>query len=258
MKYTVSVEREYGKQKEYMLDVNKLDRNQSELDAVEQEKAAITLENRDQRLEYDQELSEKIQIAVESSRLEYEHSFRRAERLDNKVYILLTVCGFIFVLLTTAINRVSEIDVFAIWNALIALYDVSLILSIAGTVALLLILISSLSGKKFKRYDSFAILEKNLISSMDRRTFSIYTIMKYEKARDFNNDIVSKQYKKVNHAVYLLIFVVIMLMIVTILGNFVPTRDNIDQTTEAVMLDNAMDTVGITQLESEEKSVQTK
>lgn len=125
MKYTVSVEGEYGKQKEYMIDVNKLDRNQSEPDAVDQEKAAITLENRDQRLKYDQELSEKIQIAVESSRLEYEHSFRRAKRLDNKVYTLLTVCGFIFVLLTTAINRVSEIDVFAIWNALIALYDVS-------------------------------------------------------------------------------------------------------------------------------------
>ena len=58
----------------------------------------------------------KYTVAVESSRLEYEHSFRRAERLDNKVYILLTVCGCIFVLLTTAINRVSEIDVFAIWN----------------------------------------------------------------------------------------------------------------------------------------------
>ncbi|MDD6824955.1 MAG: hypothetical protein PUE12_02365 [Oscillospiraceae bacterium] len=83
----------------------------------------------------------KYTVSVESSRLEYEHSFRSAKRLDNKVYILLTVCGFIFVLLTTAINRVSEIDVFAIWNALIALYDVSLILSIAGTVVLLLMLI---------------------------------------------------------------------------------------------------------------------
>lgn len=216
MKYGVMVAVEPGKENKYVIDVNPIfdsatavHKNEEQLDKSEKN----TL---------DLELTEKIQIAVDSSRLEYEHSFRRAERLDNKVYILLTVCGIIFVLLIGAISKISEIDIWAIQNRIVAAYDILLLLSIIGTVILLMILIYSLSGKDFKRYDTCRILENNLIQKVNLKTMARYTIMKYEIARDHNNRIISKQYKLVNLAVKLLIIIVIMLMALAILGNIVP------------------------------------
>ena len=207
---------EPGKENKYVIDVNPIFDSATAVHKNEEQS------DESEKNTLDLELTEKIQIAVDSSRLEYEHSFRRAERLDNKVYILLTVCGIIFVLLIGAINKISEIDIWAIQNRIVAAYDILLLLSIIGTVILLMILICSLSGKDFKRYDTSRILENNLIQKVNRKTMARYTIMKYEIARDHNNRIISKQYKLVNLAVKLLIIIVIMLMALAILGNIVP------------------------------------
>ena len=216
MKYSVMVAGEPGKENKYVIDVNPIFDSATAVHKNEEQS------DESEKNTLDLELTEKIQIAVDSSRLEYEHSFRRAERLDNKVYILLTVCGIIFVLLIGAINKISEIDIWAIQNRIVAAYDILLLLSIIGTVILLMILICSLSGKDFKRYDTSRILENNLIQKVNRKTMARYTIMKYEIARDHNNRIISKQYKLVNLAVKLLIIIVIMLMALAILGNIVP------------------------------------
>lgn len=225
MKYNVSVETETRETSIYVIDVNAV--YESGIDELQKE-----AKKENQADLYDQELTEKLQIAVDSSRLEYEHSFRRAERLDNKVYILLTVCGFIFALLTGEINKISEIDIGSIQYTVIAVYDIVLLLSIIGTVLLLLILIYSLSGKDFKRYDTNKLLEKNLISTVSRKTLARYTIIKYEVARDYNNRIVSKQFKWVNRAVKLLILIVVLLMLLTILGNVVPTQNYLNKQVE--------------------------
>lgn len=42
-------------------------------------------------------------IAYSALLSEYDHCVQRAEKLDNKVYILLTVCAFLFVLLTSVL-----------------------------------------------------------------------------------------------------------------------------------------------------------
>ncbi len=217
VKYDVFVE-EAGKYHKYVIGVENT--NRFEIPKVES-----TLKDEINK-EYDQELMEKIQIAVEFSRLEYEHSFRRAERFDNKVYILLTVCGFIFVLLTGAINRISEIDVFDFNDPLILAYDIVMALSIVVTILLLVVLIHSLSGKKYKRYDSYKILENDLLSDKyNLKTFAKYTIMKYEKAKDYNDQIVTKQFGRLNIAVWLLIVVVVFLLSLTVFGNTVPIKE---------------------------------
>lgn len=235
MKYNVSVEAETEEERKYVIDVSPV--SDLEVTAPQNEEQVAELGEDT----YDQELTEKIQITIESSRLEYEHSFRRAERLDNKVYILLTVCGFIFVLLTGAIYKISVIDVFDVCDPLIAIYDFVLVLSIVGTVVLLIILILALSGKEYKRYDSFKILEKNLISDVDRKTLAKYTIIKYEVAKDYNNKLVSNQFKRINMAVRVLIAVVILLMLLTILGNVVPTKSaEIDNTKSETAVDEAV------------------
>ena len=161
---------EPGKENKYVIDVNPIFDSATAVHKNEEQS------DKSEKNTLDLELTEKIQIAVDSSRLEYEHSFRRAERLDNKVYILLTVCGIIFVLLIGAINKISEIDIWAIQNRIVEAYDILLLLSIIGTVILLMILIYSLSGKDFKRYDTSRILENNLIQKVNRKTMALSLI----------------------------------------------------------------------------------
>lgn len=161
-----------------------------------------------------------LSLLVESSRYEYEHSFRRAERLDNKAYILLTVCAFVYAALFNSINFLSDIDKDGIcFLSFSFLYIVLLFICIFLNIFTLGLLIYSLSGKNFKTYDTSNILEYNLFSNYDYKTISRYTVMKYEKARDYNNEIVTNKFKKVNIAVKLLVVDVIVLITVMIIGN---------------------------------------
>ena len=47
-------------------------------------------------------------IAYSAFLSEYDHCVQRSEKLDNKVYILLTVCAFLFVLLTRVISAAGK------------------------------------------------------------------------------------------------------------------------------------------------------
>ena len=47
-------------------------------------------------------------ICFEAIKAEYDYCVTRAEKLENKVYILLAACAFVFVLLTTQALRSEE------------------------------------------------------------------------------------------------------------------------------------------------------
>lgn len=211
MEYKAIVEKDNGTSCEYNINIAQLDR--------------MEVGPRTQNYEeLDSDLTDKIKMAVESSRFEYEHSFRRAERCDNKVYILLTVFGFIFILLTSSINNISKVDICDYNSCIICVFDIILVLSVVLTLILLGMLIYSLTARDFKRYDTFAILENNLLSTVDRKTLARLTIMKYERARDHNDSLVSQQYKRLNYSVYLFMGVVILLVMLSVISNFVPKK----------------------------------
>lgn len=165
---------------------------------------------------------EQLNMCLEISRAEYEHSFRRAERLDNKIYILLTVCAFIFVVLISAMEKGAGYS-WAMFcsNGWVFTYNSILLLCIIGTIVLLGALIYSLSGADFKRYDSNLVLEYNMLSE-DMKKVTRFTIMKYENAREHNNKIVTKRYRILNFCVKLLIALVAALICITFLYNFMP------------------------------------
>lgn len=48
-------------------------------------------------------------ICFEAIKAEYDYCVTRAEKLENKVYILLAACAFVFVLLTTQIEKTGEL-----------------------------------------------------------------------------------------------------------------------------------------------------
>ena len=47
----------------------------------------------------------------EAIKAEYDYCVTRAEKLENKVYILLAACAFVFVLLTTQIEKAGKLGV---------------------------------------------------------------------------------------------------------------------------------------------------
>ncbi len=47
---------------------------------------------------------------LESLRIEYQNQFDRSNKLDNKVYIAITFCGFLFVFITGLFSGISKIS----------------------------------------------------------------------------------------------------------------------------------------------------
>ena len=166
------------------------------------------------------ENNSSIEMCLEISKLEYEYSFRRAEKFDNKVYILLTVCGFMFVMFMNAVSNIGEIDIFSPFKSnWILAYDILIVLCVTGMITILVRLVYALSGLKLKRHDSKLILQGNMISKSPR-DIALFTIMHYETAKSYNNKQIGERYKSLELSVNILIAVLIMLIMITIAGSF--------------------------------------
>lgn len=157
------------------------------------------------------------QIALQ----EYEHCVKRLQRLDNKIYILLTVCAFLFTRITNAIGLINEIS-FPVnimdWLFL-CLYLFLLLYCSISIIQLLYSLIKALSSIKMDRFDSSEILEKNMVFA-DKRKVIEYVIIKYEQARDKSNTLIDKRYIKIDYCVKTLKNLVVALVIMTMIGSF--------------------------------------
>lgn len=106
-----------------------------------------------------------VDICMDIARLEYEYSFRRAEKYDNKVYVLLTVCGFILVMFTGAVGNIGEIDILHPFRSgWIAAYDVLLSLCVIGIIVVMVRLVEGMSGLNLKRHDSSEIIRQSMTS----------------------------------------------------------------------------------------------
>ncbi len=132
-------------------------------------------------------------MTLEISRAEYEHTVKRLDRLDNKVYILLTVCSFLFVMLTSSINNVTKIkapDTYAGWMIVI-IYIATVIGAIILMILLLRRLIGALSSTSLLRLDSTDISDFNMALS-DKNQVARYVIGIYEHSTKKNNELIEK------------------------------------------------------------------
>lgn len=161
-----------------------------------------------------------VDICMDIARLEYEYSFRRAEKYDNKIYVLLTVCGFILVMFTGAVGNIGEIDILHPFRSgWIAAYDVLLALCIIGIIVVLVSLIYGMSGLKMRRHDSDSILKRDMLSKTPR-DIALFTIIRYEDAREYNNAQLAQRYKSLDITVRILVAVVVLLVAITIVSGF--------------------------------------
>ena len=110
---------------------------------------------------------EKWKIYYEAAKLEYEYAVANSNKLDNKAYILLTVCTFLFAALYTVMGHVKENFV---WHISKGVYDyvpvmLSLFLLLMAGWYLsksIFLLISILNASKTGRAGIYNLMQTNI------------------------------------------------------------------------------------------------
>lgn len=215
MKYDVKVSEECKEDKYYCIDIVR------QCEEKPEEAADSSSQKEDKS---DNEIvNNDPAMVLEISRTEYEHSVKRLDRFDNKVYILLTVCAFIFVMLTSAIGNIGETKIpeTCVGWIVVVIYIGVVVAAIIMTVALLKGLIGALSSIALHRLDSPDITDYNMALA-DRNQVARYVIGIYEQSTKINNGLINEKYKTVDQCVNLLIKTVIVLIVATCISIVIP------------------------------------
>lgn len=161
-------------------------------------------------------------IAYSAFLSEYDHCVQRSEKLDNKVYILLTVCAFLFVLLTSVISEAGKFEFpeGGLALGLIITYAVLLVADVGIYVLMLIKLVGLLKSVSFARFNTREILTGNLISETPA-TISRYIGTKYVRCINHNNSIIEERYKKFNFCVELMVADVVLSIILAFICTFI-------------------------------------
>ena len=145
---------------------------------------------------------------------EYNHCFERSAKLDNKVRILLTVCAFLFVMLSEAVKKLPELMISTTRCQLLIRggYIVLLTLNVTVFIVMLVKLMELLQGIELMRFDSYEILHKDMVNADKKQTIR-YVCMMYEKCRSYNNQVIELKYKQFNRCTKLMMITVILLLV---------------------------------------------
>ena len=147
----------------------------------------------------DENLHEKADaITYETAKAEYEHTIHRLDRLDNKVYILLTACAFLFSMVSSALqeNKLALLPK--------TVQETLLLASFLSFLLLLIILVSLLGSVKLKRFNISMVNEHDMIYA-DKMHATKYICLNYLKCTSHNNDLLEKRYRRYNICVILMI-----------------------------------------------------
>ena len=137
-------------------------------------------------------------VTYETAKVEYAHTIHRLDRLDNKVYILLTACAFLFSMVSSALQE----------NKLVFLpktvQELLLWISFLSFLDLLIRLILLLRGVALERFN-IAMINKYDMVYADKLQATKYICAKYLQCTDHNNSLLEKRYKRYNFCVILMI-----------------------------------------------------
>lgn len=167
-------------------------------------------------------------IAYSAFLSEYDYCVQRSEKLDNKVYILLTVCAFLFVLLTSAISEASKFRFpeNGLLLGFVIAYVLCLTCDVGSYVLMLIKLVGLLRSVSFARFDTSEILTSNLVSETPA-TVSKYIGTKYVRCINHNNAVLEERYKRFNFCVKLMVANVCFSIILAFICVFVSLNGGI-------------------------------
>ena len=108
-------------------------------------------------------------ICFDAIKAEYDYCVTRAEKLENKVYILLAACAFVFTLLTTQIEKVGKMKLPQSGYELVGIiiYVILLIVAVIGNVGMLVRTVNLLKSVNFERLDAGLVLTEGLPDEKD-------------------------------------------------------------------------------------------
>lgn len=142
---------------------------------------------------------------------EYTNVVTRSDKLDNKVYITLTFCGFIFLFITSLLDDVSKIKYPTSTPELIIVigYAIGALSVVLIFVYVLLKLVKLLTPIDIKRFDPNFITDNNLQKRSKYGVYT-YTITKYTEAINYNEEKLENKFREYNKCVKWLILIVVV------------------------------------------------
>lgn len=160
-------------------------------------------------------------ICFDAIKAEYDYCVTRAEKLENKVYILLAACAFVFTLLTTQIEKVGKMKLPQSGYELVGIiiYVILLIVAVIGNVGMLVRTVNLLKSVNFERLDAGLVLTEGLPDEKDTTVVRFIGRL-YVQRTEKNNAILEKGYTVFNKCVDLFCVSIIVLIALAIISIF--------------------------------------
>lgn len=161
-------------------------------------------------------------VCYEAIKSEYDYCVTRAEKLENKVYILLAACTFIFALLTAQIDKIGKMKFPSNRTELciVLLYVITLIIAIASNVLMIILSINLLKSAKFERIDEAILLTQGLLDESDITAVKFIGRL-YVQNTERNNAILEEKYSRFNKCAVLFCVCTIAGIVLALLSNII-------------------------------------
>lgn len=130
-----------------------------------------------------------LHLELESLRVEYHNQFDRSNKLDNKVYITITFCGFLFVFITGLFTGISQVQRPEGWlmTGITMLYLISCLAVIFSYVYLLIFFMRLLRPEHIIRMDP-EIMEREHLDALNQEQAYRKMIQLYREVININLD----------------------------------------------------------------------
>ena len=146
-------------------------------------------------------------ICFEAIKAEYDYCVTRAEKLENKVYILLAACAFVFALLTTQIEKAGKLDVPQSGSELI------------GIIIYTILLVVAVISVRFERLDAGLLLTEGVPDEKDTTAVRFIGRL-YVQHTSKNNAVLEKDYTAFNRCVNAFCVSIVALIALAIISIF--------------------------------------
>ena len=170
--------------------------------------SAPTKDSTQAEQENEQKLEDlSVELSFEAMKVEYEYQRNRAARLDNKIYILLTVCAFLFTSfqsLFTSFNHKSMPD-----TSFEVFFLITGVIVIILLITLLILLLILLSPREYNWLDANEITSNIFYLKKEEVAKEICEI--YQNSWNYNSQILNERNKKLSLCVFLITGVIILL-----------------------------------------------
>ncbi len=153
---------------------------------------------------------------------EYRHIAERANKFDNKVYIMITFCSIFFAFIINLLEDILKLknpDNIKL-SVLIIIVVVLFITISLGFISSLVLLILCLKPIEMRRFNPSILIGKSLYNKPSKVSYMVAT-KHYCEVITENNLLLKKGYDKLNLVVKIMVLVVILSFILKIIVCFI-------------------------------------